>query len=313
MGVRNGMESVSAFTWNPCPDCSGILSITRCTDNGLFYEGIHEKFLAAAHGEHVFRINKATVVFVMPPEKMQVFMDVKILTYLFEGSETNCWLQLHSLKFDHVELQRDNRGHKLLPHNLRYSGSTFKPLITIDDNKKLNAIGKKQSTEGQPLSHTWFKATGPTRKKNLDQLSNNTQNFFKNRMKVKGSDILWTCPKGEEDKTGKYKGKGEIRLKISQRCFDPARTNTWLAYTTRATNEYKDRHYLAFLLNVFPKVTITQFFNSHGITMNMDRIALSTLVQWVWRSAIRIEEEITIYLPSERMRELLTDWLDGTT
>jgi len=33
MGVRNGMESLSAFAWNGCPDCSGILTKAPKTSN----------------------------------------------------------------------------------------------------------------------------------------------------------------------------------------------------------------------------------------------------------------------------------------
>ena len=39
--------------------------------------------------------------------------------------------------------------------------------------------------------------------------------------------------------------------------------------------------------------------------------AISTLIQWVFRSAIRKGEEVWLYLPSRRMRELFTEWLDN--
>jgi len=189
------------------------LSIARRTDKGSNYTGQHKNFLAAAHGEHVYRVDRATVVFVTPPEKLKVFESVNILTYLFEGSETDCWLQLHDLDFNHMELRRDTlAGHKLLPHDLKYSGSEFKPLVTIYDDKKLNDIGVKGRATKEPLSHSWFKTTGTMRKKDIDQLRKNTLNFFKNKMKAKGDDILWTCPKGKKDP--RNDDKGVIRLKL---------------------------------------------------------------------------------------------------
>lgn len=39
--------------------------------------------------------------------------------------------------------------------------------------------------------------------------------------------------------------------------------------------------------------------------------ALSALLQWIWRSAIRNGKKVTIYIPAPRMRQLLTDWLNG--
>ena len=38
--------------------------------------------------------------------------------------------------------------------------------------------------------------------------------------------------------------------------------------------------------------------------------SLSVLIQWIWRSAIRDGEEIWIYIPVQRMRELLEQWID---
>lgn len=34
------------------------------------------------------------------------------------------------------------------------------------------------------------------------------------------------------------------------------------------------------------------------------------MIQWIWRSAIRNGEEISLYLPSKRMRDLLTEWIE---
>jgi len=55
---------------------------------------------------------------------------------------------------------------------------------------------------------------------------------------------------------------------------------------------------------------LKRYFEEHGCTVNEDRYALSEMVQWVWRSAIRDGKEISIYIPSLRMRTLLKDWLD---
>ena len=39
--------------------------------------------------------------------------------------------------------------------------------------------------------------------------------------------------------------------------------------------------------------------------------ALSEMLHWVWRSAIRNGKKITLYIPSKRMRELLLQWLNN--
>ena len=47
-----------------------------------------------------------------------------------------------------------------------------------------------------------------------------------------------------------------------------------------------------------------------GVSVDEDTWALSELIQWVFRSAIRENKEINVYIPSERMRNLLVEWLN---
>lgn len=56
---------------------------------------------------------------------------------------------------------------------------------------------------------------------------------------------------------------------------------------------------------------IKQFFLDREVKVNEDVFALSELIQWIWRSRIRNNEPINLYIPSKRMRELLTGWLNG--
>ena len=52
------------------------------------------------------------------------------------------------------------------------------------------------------------------------------------------------------------------------------------------------------------------FFLQHGIAVDEDGYALSEMLQFIWRSAIRDGKEIWIYVPSIRMRGLLERWID---
>ena len=53
----------------------------------------------------------------------------------------------------------------------------------------------------------------------------------------------------------------------------------------------------------------SSYFADQGIEVREDKYALSEMIQWIWRSAIRDGKEIWIYVPSKRMRELLEGWL----
>ena len=48
----------------------------------------------------------------------------------------------------------------------------------------------------------------------------------------------------------------------------------------------------------------------NNISVNEDGYALSEMLQFIWRSAIRDGKEIWVYIPSIRMRTLLKEWID---
>jgi hypothetical protein len=57
---------------------------------------------------------------------------------------------------------------------------------------------------------------------------------------------------------------------------------------------------------------IKNYFLDKGIEIDENAFALGQLLQWIWRSAIRMNQPIWIYIPCARMRTLLTDWLNDT-
>ena len=86
----------------------------------------------------------------------------------------------------------------------------------------------------------------------------------------------------------------------------------FLQTSARATNEYKDRTDVAYMVNRFADPNIMKFFHAQNITIDADAFALSEMLQWIWRSAIRDDRPINLYIPSKRMRELLIKWIDTT-
>ena len=62
---------------------------------------------------------------------------------------------------------------------------------------------------------------------------------------------------------------------------------------------------------LFLNPIIKQFFIDKGVSVEEENFALSEMLQWIWRSAIRNNEKINIYIPSKRMRDLLLNWLDN--
>lgn len=279
------------------------------------YNGKHTDFLGLVKTGHIFVIKGADgkeklVVFVVPPEKITCFEECHLLTYLFKGSETENWFKVFDVDYKHLKLDRaGNMKWSLIDHDGEYCGSQFRELINIVDDRKLNTIGrKKQGMRKEPLSANWFdeKYKKASRESGQDfglvRLGNNLMNFFRHKMKAKPIDVFYTCPK-------KFRGI------LGNSYFDPGLKkrdkgeDTWLAVNTRATNDYADKRFVAVVQNIFPLRPVDAFFKYHGHKIDRDLYALSMLVQFIFRSAIRNGEQITLYLPSKRMRYLLQSWL----
>ena len=156
---------------------------------------------------------------------------------------------------------------------------------------KLNAIGDKRTA----LSASWYdEACKSVNIDKIERLNKNIYNYFRNRMsQFPASCRMWAAYK---------RGLTKLRQKGYYRSDVP--------FNSRATNAYRDKTVLVYAVNIFANPNYKNFLSKNGLEISDDAFALSTMVQWIWRSAIRDGKEIYIYIPSRRMRELLIGWIE---
>lgn len=249
--------------------------------------GDYEGFAIACDRGLVYKVG-SRVVRKFDVTILSKFKKVIIMTYMFKGSMFDLLLQKEGLSYD-----------------IEYFGATpksIKHLINLNMNEKDNAIGDYPIVNGVK-DYRKHKLTATDYKRNKDTLNktmfNRLNNMWQQRQKVKPEARLWTCY--TPNKMGISKG-------TAQR---PKYSNQWLAFNTKATNDYVTKTDLAFLVNVFIDGNYISACSKDGLRMSQDHYALSTLVQWVFRSAIREGKPINLYIPSERMRNLFILWLNG--
>lgn len=238
---------------------------------------------------HVVMYHGCLMLWEFPIEVFEAFHDVIVLTYMFDAQ-----IQKYYFDINHVEIQKIGtvceRGEY---HFCDYAyvpdyAATIGERIHILDDKKLNEIGNSYTS----LSASWYARAKDKQKHLLRQMKNNITNVFINIFASPTGQNLWTTFK---DYREVLKGKGY--------------TKGFLPYNIRATNDYRDRDHLAYCVNVFYNPVLKNYFVDHGVSIQEERYALSEMIQWIWRSAIRDGKEIWIYVPSRRMRELLQGWL----
>ena len=177
----------------------------------------------------------------------------------------------------------------LIPYekDKNYIKYDYSKLIHILDNEKLNKIGE----DDYSLGSSWYERNAGS-SIIMKSLKNNIYNYFKNIVHGSSKDNIWTTFK---DYKNKLKGEGYSK--------------GFIPVNSRATNEYKDRFNIAYPVNRFLNPYVKNFFTSNNIKINEDGWALSEMLQFIWRSAIRDGKEINVYIPSKRMRNLLKAWI----
>lgn len=253
----------------------------------------YKRFFSILRCRNLLRYSEGSKVlyyWLLPMDLLNSFEDVIIMTYMFDGQELSGLLKMNNIDYKHIGLSKDEHGVRFsdnleyIPEYTRY----LKDKIHVLDNKKMNAIGEEDFS----LSLNWF--TKNTNKDTISKLKNNILNFFRNISDSSANDRMWGCYIATKSK---LQGKGY--------------TKAFVPFNARAENKYSDKNTLVYALNVYMNVPRKNYLNSNGAEVDDDRYALSTMVQWVWRSSIRNGEDIYIYIPSKRMRLLLIAWMNS--
>lgn len=245
-----------------------------------------------------YLVKDNVLIWLFQLDVLKAFESVYILTFLFSSSIMAGYLINNDVSFDfcHVENGSFADGYKRVTQEEKAS---FKELIEIyEGSYNDNWHGKtRKKDERFLMSQNWFGNRSNSGR--VNQLRNNAYNFVRNKCKAHKEDVLWTSYKD-------YAG-----ALTSDKLTYQSRKSNWLAWNTKATNQYSDRTVLVYLLNVFPNPLFKNYLENDNFKFNEDDYALSALLQWIWRSAIRNGKKVTIYIPAPRMRQLLTDWLNG--
>lgn len=225
-------------------------------------------------------------------ELLEAVDDVFVLTYLFKNSEMDLFMQINNIPYVNIGIRCTEGGGYIFSDKPEYVPDyvyRLKDMIHIDDGQRINSVGDMKHA----LSMNWYKS----KTDGVNQVRRNLMNYFQKR----SGDIP-----AQERMCGTYKEYwGRIRGK--------GYWNSSVVFNAKATNQFSHCRALAYPINLFANGDIVHYYASKGVIFDNDHYALSTMIQWIWRSAIRNGEEISLYLPSKRMRDLLTEWIEKTS
>lgn len=283
---RNGVISVDSdgmVKWND--DSYG--------ESGVFYDFklLCDQGLVRESGSDI-------LVWQFPKSVFEAFDDIIILTYMFDSQIQRAYFDINHIDYEYVGVrQTDNGGYEFCNTcNASIARKDFRPLIHIIERDDLNAVGDARGA----LSISWVRRERENGGENIEAINRNVENIRRNIWNADADSILWTTAR---DSRSAFE-KGRLVDKKDKR---------FLSWNYRATNEYRHKTHLFYLHNVFLNPNILSYLREYGADVTEDDYARSALIQWIWRSAIRDNREIWLYIPSRRMRDILTDWLDEVT
>lgn len=284
------------------------------------YEGAFGKCREAATRGLLY-YTEHSLVRMMKPDLLYAFEDVILMTYRYYGQYFRCYCDWFRIPYKVVGVEVADGVHRFADREIKSSAIDYRSLITwfehrrtkedVDQNKMYPGDDKND------LSKSWYMYRGAekpvrgrdesfprkhkTRNESIHWLHTRLKSFVDNQAGTI-SDCLWCCFKDDLNRFDcKIDSNGNIIGRLA---------SAFLHVNARATNKYKDRHYAAYLVNRFADPNISKFFAQRGISVDADDFALGEALQWIWRSAIRDGEPITLYVPSARMKRIIKKWLN---
>lgn len=236
--------------------------------------------LLAEAGNLYYHRNKF-LIWAFPPRVFASFEKVVVLTYLFDAQVQRYYFDMYKIPYAKYSLI-DN---EIVPYDRTADkrAELFK-LIDLYDGEHNNHGENSEFA----FSRGWMNRR---RDNEIEAIQRSMYSFIRRIAKAKSGDVLWTTIKDfENDLKGRGYSKGFIPV------------------NTRATNDYADRYALMYMFSRFMNPYEKSFFQDNGVRVNEELLALSDMLQWIWRSRIRNGESIKLYLPSSRMRGLLEKW-----
>lgn len=226
------------------------------------------------------------LMFEYPPKLLSELHEVWVLTYLFNGSDMRCWLDLNDISYTVV----DNASLGLKSE--REIKQMVRDNLILLSNRNLDKKQQRATT----LSKGWF---DKAKKEEVDGYKAMLRSCVVSQ-KAKAGEVFWTTYKDYQTRmqgTGYTKGVSEDM---------PA----FLPMNIRATNDYRNYTLCMYAVNIFKNPVEVNYLDSNGISVDEDTFALSEMIQFIWRGAIRQGKPMKVLILSQRMKNLLEKWVE---
>ncbi|MBN8234719.1 DEAD/DEAH box helicase family protein [Halobacillus kuroshimensis] len=268
-----------------------------CTWRDSNYEGRFLNIKRLAESGNLMVHNNTALYWTFPVEAFRAFHQVICLTYMFDGQLQKYYYDMFNVEYFYKAIRREGDRFKLVNYvnHEQEDRDQLRELINIHYSK-LNDVGKNQFAFSSTRLEKW--STNKEYEQTKKKIKNNAYNFYRNKCQAPTEGVMWTTIKGDKDKI--------------KNALAPAKAKKqFVEVTARATNDYRHKFCCIYLANRFMNPMLKSFVEDKGAEVDQDKFALSEMLQWLFRSRIRENQPIDVYIPSSRMRKLLEMYLNN--
>ena len=267
---------------------------------------------------------KYALIKTIPIELFTTFQSIYILTYLWKAQIMKYYFDMNNISYKYLEpIEIFTADSLSFEFQIATKNSSFdtdkvfknnaKKLITMPSAEKKQLYSYRNSVNNiVNLSYSFYSVhiQEEVNHSVLTQLKNNIKNVIENIFELSPKDrkIMWTI----------YKEYTDL---IVKKQFDKPKCrhlnmNNFVSISSKGTNDFADRNILIYLVDRYINPVLKNFINSKckefNIEFDENLYSLSELIQWIWRSQIRNDKPIYLYIASLRMFNLFNDWLNNS-
>ena len=280
-------------------ETDGSISWIGVSDSVNSYDHKYHKLKTLCEKQSVYlnrglSAKKNVLISHIPLKLLYCAKRIIVITYMFDGSVLDCFLRLKGIK--------TTKCLDITPKS-DLKPSTFRDLITL--------VTPTKKTVDLKMSKTWWDSLTQKDTTSVNSIANLIMNTAKQHG-IQPKDLMWTCPKDNAYGVSECKKAVKLNPKGCVKYVDSNEETKycWLSVHTRATNDYAHKKMVAHCYNRYPLQPIKVYLQACGVPIDEERYAVSSLLQFVWRSRIRNGEPIVLLIPNHRMCTLYLRWLN---
>jgi hypothetical protein len=236
---------------------------------------------------HCAKRDRGMVVVHLPIALLHASKRTIVMTYMFDGSVMSRFMEMKGVNvkyFSELDFIKTEA-------QVKVEACSLIEMVDTPSTRKVGNVSSKR------LTASWYKNSAT--KDDLNALERALNSICR---KYKKDQVLYTLPKHI---VLPAHGKASVKVRGY-----PA-TECFLYAGTRATNLYSNRTVMIHAFNRYPLLSVSSYLQDYGFPVDPDHFALTEMIQWIWRSAIREGNPIKLCIIPIRMRRLFDKWLDG--